>query len=195
MEKYTLIGSTTSPYVRRLRILLSQTDYQFKNLMVFDPKQREELRQLTPVLKIPILQIDEGDKKQIIYDSRVIFNYLHKKFGGASLSIEDENLLTVIDGINDSFVILYSMVAAGMTLEEDKRFIKAQRERVSEGFGHLNSLWAVDRAWDYPAISLYCLLDWALFREQVDIDQWPKLKSFWLANQHHTSVKTSDPRH
>tara|TARA_R100000656_G_scaffold100727_1_gene73201 strand:- start:734 stop:1225 length:492 start_codon:yes stop_codon:yes gene_type:complete len=162
--------------------------------MIFDPAQRAEFKKITPVLKIPVLQIHSSGQIQNIYDSRVIYNYLNKKHWQHDLSIEQENILTIIDGVNDSLVTLYSMTLCGMKIEEDKRFIMAQRERVIEGFDVLNQLWTSESAWDYPSISLYCLIDWAVFRELIQIDRWPHLLQFYKVMAKQPLLKETDPR-
>lgn len=194
MSTYTLMGSTTSPFVRRLRIMMNGLDFDFKTMMIFDPSDRKELKKATPILKIPILKINDEKSPKHIYDSRVIFNYLNKKHWKKDLSIDEENLLTVIDGVNDSLVTLYMMTLSQMTIEEDKRFIMAQRERIAEGFSYLADFWADNRPWDYQAISLYCLIDWAIFRNLIDIKKWPSLETFWLKHQGDDLVKATDPR-
>tara|TARA_R110000868_G_scaffold117600_15_gene312518 strand:+ start:23648 stop:24235 length:588 start_codon:yes stop_codon:yes gene_type:complete len=194
MKRYTLIGSITSPYVRRLRIAMDGLDFDFKAMMIFDQTQRIEFKKITPVLKIPVLQIHEGDQVRNVYDSRVIYNYLNKKHWQHDLSLEQENILTIIDGVNDSLVILYSMSLSGMKIEEDKRFIMAQRERVIEGFDVLDQHWASESTWDYPSISLYCLIDWAIFRELVQIDRWPNLTQFHQTMSNQPAVKETNPR-
>ena len=42
-----LIGSTTSPYVRRIRLLLDDSDYEFVNLDIYG-QGRDELRRNNP---------------------------------------------------------------------------------------------------------------------------------------------------
>ena len=81
-----LIGSTTSPYVRRIRLLLGDADYDFVSLDIYGAG-RDELRRNNPALKIPMLQ--DGD--QAVYDSRVIARYLAHKQGIAALSWDQEN--------------------------------------------------------------------------------------------------------
>ena len=76
--KYIIIGSTTSPYVRRLRAYLHGLDCEFKSMMVFDPKDRQELLKISPILKIPVLKIEQGNDESYLYESRVIFNYINK---------------------------------------------------------------------------------------------------------------------
>jgi len=48
-----LIGSTTSPYVRRIRLLLDDQPYEFINLNIYG-EGRDELRRTNPTLKIPV---------------------------------------------------------------------------------------------------------------------------------------------
>ena len=96
-----LIGSTTSPYVRRIRLLLDDSDYEFVNLDIYC-QGRDELRRNNPALKIPML-IDDN---QEVYDSRVIARYLSEKQGMVPLTWDQENQLTLIDAANDSAVIL-----------------------------------------------------------------------------------------
>jgi glutathione S-transferase len=68
-----LLGSTTSPYVRKVRIVLSEKklDYKFEQLDVWGV-ERPALPQ-NPLGKIPCLILDGGDA---LYDSRVIVEYV-----------------------------------------------------------------------------------------------------------------------
>ena len=96
----TLYGSTTSPYVRRLRILLKDQDYQFVNLNIFDVEGRAELKKLNPTMKVPMLEHDG----QMLFDSRVIFRYLSQSVLEHPLTWPQENALTLIDSANDTLV-------------------------------------------------------------------------------------------
>ena len=95
-----LYGSTTSPFVRRLRIWLANTEHEFVNMQIFDGPDREILAARNPAMKIPMLE--DGDA--IIFDSRIIYRYLTDKFAFPEPSWEQENHLTVIDAVNDSLV-------------------------------------------------------------------------------------------
>lgn len=68
-----LIGTTTSPYVRKVRIVLSEKklDFQFieENVWAADTK----ITQYNPLGKVPCLLMDGGEA---IHDSRVIVEYL-----------------------------------------------------------------------------------------------------------------------
>ncbi|HCS83004.1 MAG TPA: glutathione S-transferase, partial [Alteromonas macleodii] len=43
-----LYGSTTSPYVRRIRIVLASTEHEFLNLQIFSGEDRELLASRNP---------------------------------------------------------------------------------------------------------------------------------------------------
>ncbi len=82
-----LIGSTTSPYVRRIRILLDEEPYEFVNLNIYG-EGRDELRRNNPTLKIPVLE----DGGQEIYDSRIIARYISAKRDGGGRSVRNLEL-------------------------------------------------------------------------------------------------------
>ncbi|MDX1392334.1 MAG: glutathione S-transferase family protein, partial [Rheinheimera sp.] len=67
-----LYGSQTSPYVRRIRLLLAQAPHEFINLNIFADADRQTLASINPTLRIPMLEDDE----KIIFDSGVIYRYL-----------------------------------------------------------------------------------------------------------------------
>ena len=51
-----LYGSTTSPFVRRIRIVLASIDHEFLNLQIFSGADRELLASRNPTLKVPCLE-------------------------------------------------------------------------------------------------------------------------------------------
>lgn len=186
-----LIGSTTSPYVRRIRLLLADTPYEFVNLDIYG-EGRDELRRNNPALKIPMLV----DGEQEVYDSRVIARYLAGKLGLPALSWDQENQLTLIDAANDSCVILLLSKRSGLDIEQDAMFYNIQRERIMTTLRTLAAM--VDdgqfRQWHYPSICLFSMVDWLDFRSLVDFQDIESLKTFrdqWLGQ---AMVAETDPR-
>jgi glutathione S-transferase len=49
-------------------------------------------------------------------------------------------------------------------------------------------------AWNYLSISLFCLVDWILFRELVDLTKYPELLNFRTQNLQQAAVDVTDPR-
>lgn len=186
-----LIGSTTSPYVRRIRLLLADNDYEFVNLDIYG-EGRDELRRSNPALKIPML-ID-GDQE--VYDSRVIARYISEKQGLTPLTWNQENQLTLIDAANDSAVILLLSARSGIDTSENLMFFDLQRERIMMTMRTLAAM--VDEGqfgqWNYPAICLYSLVDWVDFRDLVDFTGVESLISFRDHYREGEFVIATDPR-
>ena len=62
-----LYGSTSSPFVRRLRLLLAERPHEFISLNIFESADRERLIALNPTRKVPML----ADGEQVVFDSGV----------------------------------------------------------------------------------------------------------------------------
>ncbi|MFD2165228.1 glutathione S-transferase family protein [Thalassotalea euphylliae] len=189
-----LLGSTTSPYVRRIRLLceLLNKPIEFDNLDIFSEQGREILREKNPTLKVPALI----DGEQCIFDSRVISRYLMKEGELRSLSWDEENLMTLIDAANDSLVSLLISSRSGLDTQSDTLFFNLQRERVTEVYQTLEKSVTngAFEQWHYPAICLYTLLDWANFRELASTETYPGLSDFLEAHQGRPDVIDTDPR-
>ncbi|HSF47672.1 MAG TPA: glutathione S-transferase N-terminal domain-containing protein [Burkholderiales bacterium] len=68
-----LIGSTTSPYVRKVRVVMAEKriDYDFEVDIPWNADSR--VPQHNPLGKVPVLLLDDG---LVLFDSRVIVEYL-----------------------------------------------------------------------------------------------------------------------
>jgi glutathione S-transferase len=187
-----LYGSTTSPFVRRIRLFLENKPYEFINLDIFSAAGRQDLTANNPANKVPFI-VDEG---QTILDSRVIFRYLCLKYQLPAISWSEENLLTLIDAANDSLVSLLLCNRSGFDVNEDKLFFNLQNERVQTVFQALEKSLAEGQfeAWDYLSICLYCLLDWVVFRNLHDLTHYPLLLAFHYKHSSRALVQETDPR-
>lgn len=187
-----LIGSTTSPYVRRLRVFLDGKDYQFVNLDIFNEEDRRFLTENNPTLKVPALITDDG----CIYDSRVIFRYLAEQFQVEQLTWAQENLLTLIDSLNDSLVTNLMLKRSNVDTVQEGLFFNIQRERATTVLQVLEE--AVVNGefedWHYPAVCLWCLLDWSEFRELLSWREYSNLNRFFEQNASRTVLALTDPR-
>lgn len=186
-----LMGSKTSPYVRRIRLLLTETPHEFVHMNIYG-EDRDQLRRHSPVLKVPVL-IDDGRE---IYDSRVIARYLSGTLGLEALSWNQENQLSLIDGANDSCVTLLLSKKSGLNIDEDLEFWNLQKERIMATLRTLNAMVEAGEfaQWNYPAICLYCLVDWMDFRDLVDFGEVGSLKTFRDGNRNQPGVADTDPR-
>lgn len=187
-----LYGSTTSPFVRRLRMWLANVDHEFISLEIFTGKDRELLAKRNPTLKIPMLE----DGSEIIFDSRVIYRYLTQKLRFPAPSWEQENQLTLIDAATDSLVQMLLLSRSDIDTNTDQMYFKLQRERVDATLAHLNRM-AQDghfSDWHYPSICLFSLIDWIEFRTLHDLRHVPNLLDFHQDNLLRIEVTATDPR-
>lgn len=187
-----LYGSTTSPYVRRIRIVLAQTPHEFIDLQIFGGKDRELLASRNPTLKVPCLE-DEGE---MIFDSRVIHSYLSEKLNLDPLTWEEENLLTLIDAANDSFVQLLILQRSEFDINDEKLYFRLQNERIEAVLSTLEAqlLEGGFSGWSYPEICLYTMVDWCIFRELHDFASYPTLLDFHEKHQERIELTATDPR-
>jgi glutathione S-transferase len=187
-----LFGSTTSPFVRRIRLLLAHREYEFINMDIFSAEAREALTAQNPAQKIPYLE----DGEQVIYDSRIIYQYLTAKLELAPISWQQQNTLTLVDAANDSLVQLLLLSRSGFNLDDDKMYFSLQKGRVREVLAALDKAVAAGEfnEWHYPSICLYCLIDWLMFRELYDLTAFNHLNQFWQQAKHQPLVQATDPR-
>lgn len=177
---YTLIGSVTSPYVRKIRILLHTLGpFELKAINYLEKNDSDYLKSINPINQIPILL--DGELK--IYDSRVIYNYLAKKHNLKTLNVEEENILSAIDAAMDTSINLFSLRRGGLDLNGGNSYIERQKERVSLILNYLTPwVQSLDEKnqdhWNILTMSLYSYLFWGEFREMLDLSAYPDLKKF-----------------
>lgn len=192
---YTLIGSFTSPYVRKIRILLfTLGTYEFKSINYLEQNDSDYLKSTNPINKIPIL-ID-GENK--IFDSRVIFNYIAKKHHFKPLSIEEENTLSAIDAAMDASINLFSLQRGGLDLKTPNTYIERQQERIPLILNYLSpwvkSLDPKDFShWNFLTISLYSYLYWGEYRKILDLSNYPEMKHFLEVFKNAHGVQETSP--
>jgi glutathione S-transferase len=174
--KYQLIGSKTSPFVRRLRLLMTTISYEFKELLIYETEGASYLKKINPINKIPVLIDKRGSEEKIVWDSRVIFNYLIKEENIPALTLNEENYLSAIDGALDSGVQLFLMKKNNVNIDAQNPYFKRHIERIPQVLDYLNL--EVPSKWEYPAMCLYSFLDWAQFREMLDYKKHKNLVSF-----------------
>ena len=186
---YILYGSQTSPFVRRLRILLENVSYEFKELAVFEKGDGEILNKINPLNQVPVLT----DGELTIWDSRQIFNYLNSIHRFQNFTWEDENLLTAIDGAMNSAVSLLVLKRSGLNITEDKLFFNRQHERINSIINYLTPYMTGPglAEWNFHTISLYCFLDWAAYRSLISLEGRDDCIKFLDAHKNRAIAKST----
>ena len=103
-----LIGSNTSPYVRKVRIVMAEKklDYQFE---LEDVWGRDNILAANPLGKVPVLVLEGGEA---VFDSRVIVDYLDTRSPVSRLIPESSRERTEVrtwealaDGMTDAAIL------------------------------------------------------------------------------------------
>ncbi|WP_371193634.1 glutathione S-transferase family protein [Glaciecola sp. SC05] len=188
----TLYGSMPSPYARRLRLLMAEMDYEFVIVDVYASEDRAMLIKQNPTLKIPMLD-DDG---LVVFDSRMIFQYLVDKKRACPLDFAQQNLLTSIDSANDSLVNLFLLRLSKVNIEQDALYFRLQNERIEAVLKHLEEVIESNAfaKWNFLGMSLFAMLDWIKFRELYDLTAYPKLLAYHHAQTSRQECIDSDPR-
>lgn len=167
-----LFGAPASPFVRKVRVLLAETDHE--DLVSFVPvatavvgEADASIKAANPLGKIPALQRPEGPA---LYDSRVICRYLDAKLGleayPASRLWEVLTLEATADGIMDAGVL---MVYERRFRPEEKQYdgwIEGQWAKIARALDAIEDRWMSHLAApvDMSHVALGCALGYLDFR-------------------------------
>lgn len=190
---YTLIGSLTSPYARRLRLYLDGVTYKFETINYLDGRDDARLASLNPIKRIPVLIVNG----KALWESRVIYNFLQRDLGKSALSFEEENAVSAIDALQDLLIQTFLMQRVGHSIDRNNPYFIRHSERHRLILDYLVSEIKAGRfqRWDYPAMSLYSLADWAIFRNCYNLENLPQeIKNFVDERRNLPFVPESDPR-
>ena len=169
-----LYGVRTSPYVRHALVALAQSDLNW------------ELEQVTldtigqsPTLRVPFLT----DGKLTLSDSSVIVRYVREQSGQSYLStVADHALFALATSVLDTAVNVYLMnigdsadlagvpTGTSTTGFDPKTYFERQQERITVGIEELERCQlSFSQPYTDGEIRLACLLDWAAYRDTIDL--------------------------
>jgi glutathione S-transferase len=181
-----ILGSITSPFVRTVRTLAYELlcDFEFQETPAFsklDTEAEALIRQSNPLGKVPVLLIDDF----AIPDSRVIARILIERFHAKAdepsrfvMTVADENLVTVINGVLDAGILRFMLQHSHPELNAHSGYMEKSLSRVEDGLRWIASQPGLDKHFGYPQISLMCALDWLEKRKVFAWQQHESLKRF-----------------
>mgnify|MGYP001063023306 CR=1 FL=1 len=116
-----LIGSLTSPYVRKVRIVLAEKG--INSDFIIDPPFHpdNQIANLNPLGKVPVLVLDDGVS---LHDSRVIIEYLD--------SLQDDPPLIPASGAARFAVKRWEALADGIADASATIFLEQKRPQVQQ---------------------------------------------------------------
>jgi glutathione S-transferase len=167
-----LIGTVTSPFVRKIRILLLEKAIPFE--LIIDPPQQAgaKVADYNPLGKIPILI---GDDESIWYDSDLIIEYLETLHTDLPLMPQDRRAalpvrktLVLADGITDAGVLIFQENRRSDD-KQDPAWISLQQTKIERGLAGLeqaaiNKTFLHNETFSAADIAVGCLLQWLEFR-------------------------------
>ena len=170
-----LHGTTTSPFVRRVRVVAAEAGQPFE--LILSRPDSDALRQVSPIWKVPAAEVDG----RVIFDSRVIIDWITTTRGWGGIEPprdrwREANLINAIDGALESAVQVFYLRRDGIDVT-NLPFANRQRDRITEIFDWLGRELEPDRV-GLPQISLVCTLDWMDFRSTFETgDRFARLRT------------------
>lgn len=191
-----LYGTTTSPFVRRVRVVATEVGQAFDLINTAHDAGTAALKALSPIWKVPVAEV----AGRVLYDSHVICEWLTTTHGWGTMKPpvdrwHDANLISAIDGALESGVQLFYLQREG--IDADKLpFGQRQRDRIASIFD-----WLAARLGDHgfgdglgmPELALLATLDWMEFRAIHPADRLPPALGVFRASHRDRSSLVATP--
>jgi glutathione S-transferase len=168
-----LLGSSTSPYVRKVRIVMAEKKIEAPLEIVDVNAEDNGLVQFNPLGKVPCLVTDDGGA---IYDSRVIVEYLdaltpvHRLIPpNGRERVEVRTWEALADGLLDAALLVRSEQTQRTEAQRSPAVIARQMGKIHAALAAMSrSLeekpWCVDGKYSLADIALGCALGYLDFR-------------------------------
>jgi glutathione S-transferase len=195
-----LLGTLTSPFVRRIRVLGLELDVPLAFVDTTTPEGRATLAQLSPLLKIPVLAVGGVG----VLDSHAITELLLSQHGHGALrpphaatQIPEGNAIHAADGALEAGVRLFYCRRDGVdpgTLP----FMRSERERIERTLPwldrHVRGPWCTpDDGFGLAELALVTTLEWLRFRDIASLEPHPNLLAFLAAHAERPSLLATRP--
>ena len=168
-----LIGSLTSPYVRKVRIVFLEkkvdVDLELENVWAADTK----IALNNPLGKVPCLILDDGEA---IYDSRVIAEYVDTLSPvGKLIPAGSRECATVktwealADGVDDAGILARLEVTLRPTEQQSSEWLERQMGKINAALAQMSrelgdNAWCHGNQMTLADIAVGCALGYMLFR-------------------------------
>jgi len=168
-----LLGSPTSPYVRKVRIVMAEKriDYHLENEDVWAPDSR--IQDANPLGKVPCLIMEDGGA---VFDSRVIVEYLDAASPVSKLippagreRAEVRTWEALGDGLVDAAILIRLEQTKRTPAQQSAEWIDRQNGKIdaalaamSRGLG--DKPWCNGHAYTLADIAVGCALGYLEFR-------------------------------
>jgi glutathione S-transferase len=193
-----LFGTTTSPFVRRVRIVAAEIGEPIDRIDTAVEAGMAQLREISPIRKVPVAVVDG----RTLFDSRAIIAWLTTTRGWGGLAPPRDpwrelNLVNAIDAAVESVVELFYLRRDGVAIDGT---LTAQRQldRTDAIFAWLGRQLAPDgrgfsEGLGLAEISLVCALDWMDFRKAYATERAGRVEGVRTAWRDRPSLASTMP--
>ncbi|HEY3598368.1 MAG TPA: glutathione S-transferase N-terminal domain-containing protein [Paraburkholderia sp.] len=168
-----LIGSMSSPFVRKTRIVLAEKKIDYKLVLenVWSPDTA--IHTFNPLGKVPCLVMEDGEA---VFDSRVICEYVDTLSPVGKLipqpgreRIEVRCWEALADGMSDAAVLMRLEVTQRDPEHRSDKWLARQRRKVDDGLvamsqGLGSKMWCTGNHYTLADIAVGCALSYLDFR-------------------------------
>ena len=169
-----LLGALTSPYVRKVRIVMAEKKLDFQ-LVLEDVWARDDILKSNPLGKVPCLVLDGGEA---VFDSRVIVEYLDTLSPVGKLipptgreRVEVRTWEALADGLVDASILarLEANWAGRSAAQRSQAWIDRQMSRVTAALVSMNQglgdkPWCAGNHFTLADVAVGCALGYLDFR-------------------------------
>jgi glutathione S-transferase len=184
-----LLGTTTSPYTRKIRILAAAAGLPFSLVDTRGDEGAALLVRLGPVGKVPVLLFGDGDGAEVLPDSGLITQRLwadhQAALRAAGFELDpadwaDRTLQVIVEGALDAAINRFYLKRDGFA---DSGYVARQRDRVEHIVGWLDGRVTFSRPCSAATLSLGCALDWMIFRKITELPAGlAAFREAWIAS-------------
>lgn len=168
-----LIYSGTSPFVRKVSVLLLETGLEGrveKETVAITPMNPGDVvPAANPLGKVPCLIKDDGTS---IFDSRVITRYLDTLHNGTNLYPEDDSLWQILtleavaDGMVDAAILMVYERLLRTDEQKSPEWVEAQWLKISRALAHLDKQVSTLEPLNMASIAVGAALGYIDFRHE-----------------------------
>lgn len=195
-----LLGTLTSPYVRRIRVLGLELGLTLEFVDITTPDGRAALTRLAPLHKYPVLEVGGVG----VFDSHAITDLLLSQHGHGALrpphaatQVVEGNMLHVADGALDAGIRVFYCRRDGVDIEA-LPFMRSERDRIERALawldGHVRGPWCTpDDGFGLAELALVTTLEWMRFRDIADLAPHHNLLALLAAHRERPSLLATRP--
>jgi glutathione S-transferase len=191
-----LFGTTTSPFVRRVRVVAAELGIPYELVSTATDEGMARMRAVSPLWKVPVAVV----QGRTLWDSRTIIDWMTAKAGMGPLHVPADrwgalNQLNAVDAALESAIAVFYLGREGIDVSGVPFGIK-QRQRIDSILAWLAGC---ARTGDFGGalglaeISLVCAMDWFDFRAAHPTDAHPELLAIRERLRERPSLRDTRP--